>query len=72
MTENEIIKIGVQVGLCDEFGDINMEYEYKDKILAFAKLLEDKIKSNSDYAAATLDEMRRRYDEHFSKALKKE
>jgi hypothetical protein len=39
MTQDEIIEMGIQAGLCDEFGDINMEYDYKDQILAFAKLV---------------------------------
>jgi hypothetical protein len=39
MTQDEIIDIGIQANLCDEFGSINMEYDYKAKILAFAKLV---------------------------------
>jgi len=42
MTQDEIIEMGIQARLCDEFGDINMEYDYKDQILAFAKLVADK------------------------------
>ena len=37
--QDEIIALGIQAGLCDEFGSINMEYDYKDQILAFAKLV---------------------------------
>jgi hypothetical protein len=37
--QNEIFALGIQAGLCDEFGGINMEYNYKDQILAFAKLI---------------------------------
>ena len=39
MTQDEIIELGVQAGLCDEFGDINFEYGYRDEIIAFAKLV---------------------------------
>ena len=39
MTQDEIIEMGIQARLCDEFGDINMEYDYKNQILAFAKLV---------------------------------
>jgi len=40
--QDEIIALGIQAGLCDEFGGINMEYDYKDQILAFAKLVVEK------------------------------
>jgi len=40
--QDEIIALGIQAGLCDEFGSINMEYDYKAKILAFAKLVAEK------------------------------
>ena len=40
-----------------------------DKLETFAKLVEEKVKQENAGAAATLDEMRRRYDEHFAKAL---
>jgi hypothetical protein len=40
--QDEIIALGIQAGLCDEFGDINMEYDYKDQMLAFAKLVAEK------------------------------
>jgi hypothetical protein len=42
MTQDEIFALGIQAGLCDEFGGINMEYDYKNQILAFAKLLAEK------------------------------
>ena len=35
----------------------------------FAKLVEEKVKQENAGAAATLGEMRRRYDDHFAKAL---
>jgi len=37
--QDEIIDMGIQAGLCDKFGSINMEYDYGDQILAFAKLV---------------------------------
>jgi len=37
--QDEIIALGIQAGLCDKFGSINMEYDYGDQILAFAKLV---------------------------------
>ena len=42
MSGQEIIELGVQAGLCDEFGDINFEYGYHDEIIAFAKLVATK------------------------------
>ena len=39
MTQDEIIKMGIKAELCDEFGDINLEYGYLNEIVAFAKLV---------------------------------
>ncbi len=41
MTEDQILAIGVQVGLCDAEGSINLEYDYKNQIMAFAYLVYD-------------------------------
>jgi hypothetical protein len=48
MLKDEIIALGIQAGLCDEFGSINMEYDYKNQILAFAKLVA--AKEREEYA----------------------
>ena len=42
MTQDEIIELGVKAELCDEFGTINFEYGYRNEIIAFAKLVEEK------------------------------
>ena len=41
MTEDQILAIGIQVGLCDAEGSINLEYDYKNQIMAFAYLVYD-------------------------------
>jgi hypothetical protein len=41
MTEDQILAIGTQVGLCDAEGSINLEYDYKNQIMAFAYLVYD-------------------------------
>jgi hypothetical protein len=48
MNGQEIIDLGVQAGLCDEFGDINFEYGYRDEIIAFAKLVAAKEREHYD------------------------
>ena len=37
MTDEEILALGVQADLCDEYGTINWEYGFKKEIIAFAK-----------------------------------
>ena len=40
MTDEEILALGIQADLCDEYGTINWEYGFKKEIIAFAKLVE--------------------------------
>ena len=42
MTDQEIIEMGIQADLCDEYGTINWEYGYRNEIIAFAKLVAEK------------------------------
>jgi hypothetical protein len=71
MNGQEIIEMGIQAGLCDKFGDINMEYDYKDQILAFAKLVAAKEREAcakvADYYASGMD---RNYSEIIADAIR--
>ena len=42
MTDEEILALGIQADLCDEYGTINWEYGFKKEIIAFAKLVAEK------------------------------
>ena len=42
MTDQEIIEMGIQADLCDEYGTIKWEYGYRNEIIAFAKLVAEK------------------------------
>ena len=42
MTNEEILALGIQADLCDEYGTINWEYGFKKEIIAFAKLVAEK------------------------------
>ena len=42
MTDEEILALGIQADLCDEYGTINWEYGFKNEIIAFAKLVAEK------------------------------
>ena len=42
MTQEEILALGIQADLCDEYGTINWEYGFKKEIIAFAKLVAEK------------------------------
>jgi hypothetical protein len=42
MTQDEIIELGIEAELCDEFGTINFEYGYRNEIIAFAKLVAER------------------------------
>ena len=39
MTQDEIIAMGIQADLCDDYGSINWEYDYLHEIVAFANLV---------------------------------
>ena len=62
MTQDEIIEMAREAGLETQDG-------FSESVFYFAKLVEEKVKQENAGAAATLDEMRRRYDDHFAKAL---
>ena len=61
MTQDEIIEMAKSINEDWWLDDIDLQ--------AFAKLVEEKVKQKNAGAAATLDEMRKRYDDHFAKAL---
>ena len=62
MTQDEIIEMAREAGLETQDG-------FSESVFYFARLVEEKVKQENAGAAATLDEMRRRYDDHFAKAL---
>ena len=70
MNSEEIIEMAKQAGLLQSVNGMVHTHTSKE-LRAFAKLVEDKVKAECGQAATTLDEMRRRYDEHFTKALGK-
>ena len=57
MTDEEILALGTQADLCDEYGTINWEYGFKDEIIAFAKLVAEK--ERKDFAVHAVDIARR-------------
>jgi Trk K+ transport system NAD-binding subunit len=64
--KDEIIEMARQAGFSIADGIVTGGVT---DVEAFAKLVEEKVKQENAGAAATLDEMRRRYDDHFAKAL---
>ena len=54
MTQEEILALGIQADLCDEYGTINWEYGFKNEIIAFAKLVE---KRKCEELANKIDQM---------------
>jgi len=46
MTQDEIIAMGIKADLCDQYGTINLEYDYLNQIVAFAKLVEKKTRDH--------------------------
>ena len=44
MTQDEIMELAEQADLADKYGTINYEYGYRDEIIAFAKLVEAKLR----------------------------
>lgn len=71
MTQDEIFEMARQVGKNLETSEEGYRLWTYEALEAFAKLVEEKVKAECGQAATTLDEMRRRYDEHFTKALGK-
>ena len=68
MTQDEIIEMARQAGMAYE-EKLEVYVANIDDLQDFAKLVEEKVKQENAGAAATLDEMRKRYDDHFAKAL---
>ena len=58
MTDQEIIEMGIQADLCDEYGTIKWEYGYRNEIIAFAKLVAEK---EREWCASFIEDLDERW-----------